>query len=116
MKKIILSLILLLSLLLATPSCGPTRHVHTDNTEAVYGYTRMEYAMDKNLCQYQLDSMITADKMVPLNEWIQSPFGKRTQYLYIKRLGKDELIYTVTTTQCDTIYKCTKKITKEINR
>lgn len=115
MKKFILSLLIAMSLIASFPSCGPTKHIHTDDTEIVYGYSRMEYTMDRNLCQYQLDSMITVDKMVPLNKWIQTPFGKRTQYLYIKRLGNDELIYTVTTTQCDTIYKCTKRITKEIS-
>lgn len=79
---------------------------------------KMYYTLDKNLGKSQLDSLIKADGLTTLDEWIPSVItynGKRTiQYLYIKSLKyDDELIYTVTTTECDTIFKCTKRITSE---
>lgn len=79
---------------------------------------KMYYTLDKNLGKTQLDSLIKVDGLSTLNEWIPSVItynGKRTiQYLYIKSLKHDEeLIYTVTSTDCDTIFKCTKRITSE---
>jgi competence protein ComGC len=79
---------------------------------------KMYYTLDKNLGKSQLDSLIKADGLTTLDEWIPSVItynGKRTiQYLYIKSLKyDDELIYTVTSTECDTIFKCTKRITSE---
>ena len=89
------------------------------DTILVIGYSpRMYYTLDKNLGKSQLDSLIKADGLTTLDEWIPSVItynGKRTtQYLYIKSLEyNDELIYTVTSTDCDTIFKCTKRITSE---
>ena len=89
------------------------------DTVIVIGYSpRMYYTLDKNLGKSQLDSLIKADGLTTLDEWIPSVItynGKRTtQYLYIKSLEyNDELIYTVTSTECDTIFKCTKRITSE---
>ena len=89
------------------------------DTTLVIGYSpRMYYTLDKNLGKSQLDSLIKADGLTTLDEWIPSVItynGKRTtQYLYIKSLEyNDELIYTVTSTDCDTIFKCTKRITSE---
>ena len=79
---------------------------------------KMYYTLDRNLGKSQLDSLIKADGLTTLDEWIPSVItynGKRTtQYLYIKSLEyNDELIYTVTSTDCDTIFKCTKRITSE---
>ena len=79
---------------------------------------KMYYTLDKYLGKTQLDSRIKVDGLSTLNEWIPSVItynGKRTiQYLYIKSLKYDEeLIYTVTSTDCDTIFKCTKRITSE---
>ena len=79
---------------------------------------KMYYTLDKNLGKTQLDSLIKVDGLSTLNEWIPSVItynGKRTiQYLYIKSLKYDEeLIYSVTSTDCDTIFKCTKRITSE---
>ena len=79
---------------------------------------KMYYTLDKNLGKSQLDSLIKADGLTTLNEWIPSVIvynGKRTvQYLYIKSLEYDnELMYTVTSTDCDTIFKCTKRVTSE---
>ena len=85
----------------------------------VIGYSpKMYYTLDRNLGKSQLDSLIKADGLTTLDEWIPSVItynGKRTtQYLYIKSLEyNDELIYTVTSTDCDTIFKCTKRITSE---
>ena len=89
------------------------------DTTLVIGYSpRMYYTLDKNLGKSQLDSLIKADGLTTLDEWITSVItynGKRTtQYLYIKSLEyNNELIYTVTSTDCDTIFKCTKRITSE---
>ena len=89
------------------------------DTVLVISYSpKMYYTLDKNLGKSQLDSLIKADGLTTLNEWIPSVItynGKRTtQYLYIKSLEyDDELIYTVTSTDCDTIFKCTKRITSE---
>lgn len=89
------------------------------DTTLVIGYSpKMYYTLDRNLGKSQLDSLIKADGLTTLDEWIPSVItynGKRTtQYLYIKSLEyNDELIYTVTSTDCDTIFKCTKRITSE---
>lgn len=79
---------------------------------------KMYYTLDKNLGKSQLDSLIKVDGLTTLDKWIPSVItynGKRTiQYLYIKSLKyDDELIYTVTQTDCDTIFKCTKRIISE---
>lgn len=93
--------------------------VQTQDTVLVIGSSpKMYYTLDKNLGKTQLDSLINADSLTTLDEWIPSVItfnGKRTiQYLYIKSLKYDnELIYTVTSTDCDTIFKCTKRITSE---
>ena len=89
------------------------------DTTLVIGYSpKMYYTLDRNLGKSQLDSLIKADGLTTLDEWIPSVItynGKKTiQYLYIKSLEyNDELIYTVTSTDCDTIFKCTKRITSE---
>lgn len=89
------------------------------DTVLVLGYSpKMYYTLDRNLGKSQLDSLIKADGLTTLDKWIPSVItynGKRTiQYLYIKSLEyDDELIYTVTSTDCDTIFKCTKRITSE---
>lgn len=93
--------------------------VQTQDTVLVFSSSpKMYYTLDKNLGKTQLDSLINADSLTTLDEWIPSVItfnGKRTiQYLYIKSLKYDnELIYTVTSTDCDTIFKCTKRITSE---
>ena len=79
---------------------------------------KMYYTLDRNLGKSQVDSLIKADCLTTLDKWIPSVIyynGKKTiQYLYIKSLEYDnELIYTVTSTDCDTIFKCTKRITSE---
>ena len=79
---------------------------------------KMYYTLDRNLGKSQVDSLIKADGLTTLDKWIPSVIyynGKKTiQYLYIKSLEYDnELIYTVTSTNCDTIFKCTKRITSE---
>ena len=79
---------------------------------------KMYYTLDRNLGKSQVDSLIKADGLTTLDKWIPSVIyynGKKTiQYLYIKSLEyDDELIYTVTSTDCDTIFKCTKRITSE---
>ena len=79
---------------------------------------KMYYTLDRNLRKSQVDSLIKADGLTTLDKWIPSVIyynGKKTiQYLYIQSLEYDnELIYTVTSTDCDTIFKCTKRITSE---
>lgn len=105
-------------------ACNTTNNVKNSiqskqDTVLVISYSpKMYYTLDKNLGKSQLDSLIKADGLTTLNEWIPSVItynGKKTmQYLYIKSLEYDsELIYTVTSTDCDTIFKCTKRITSE---
>ena len=79
---------------------------------------KMYYTLDRNLGKSQVDSLINADGLTTLDKWIPSVIyyneKKTIQYLYIKSLEYDnELIYTVTSTDCDTIFKCTKRITSE---
>lgn len=79
---------------------------------------KMYYTLDRNLGKSQVDSLIKADGLTTLDKWIPSVIyyneKKTIQYLYIKSLEYDnELIYTVTSTDCDTIFKCTKRITSE---
>ena len=89
-----------------------------EDTTAAFGTSYMKFTMNRMLGKSQVDSMIRVDKLGPLNNWIQSYLpGKpknRVQYLYIKSLKQnDELIYTVTQTDNDTIFKCIKRITEE---
>jgi hypothetical protein len=111
-KKHFLHLLCCLILFVSIASCGVHKQI-VDNTIA--GYSRMEYCMDKVLGQTQLDSMIVVDRLSSLDKWVPSKFGSKTQYIFIKSLDNDELIYTVTTTRVDTLYKCTKRITKTID-
>ena len=98
-------------------SCGPGKH--TTNNDNVYGATRMYYVINTTYGISQLDSLIVADKLAPLDSWYRSslisPDGKINQWLYIKSLDKNhESIYTATQLSIDTLFKCTKRITEEI--
>ena len=89
-----------------------------DSVLIIGSSSKMYYTLDRNLGKSQVDSLINADGLTTLDKWIPSVIyynGKKTiQYLYIKSLEYDnELIYTVTSTDCDTIFKCTKRITSE---
>ena len=102
-----------------TPNTNEKSIQSRQDSALVIGFSpKMYYTLDRNLGKSQLDSLIKADGLTTLDEWIPSVItynGKRiTQYLYIKSLEyDDELIYTVTSTDCDTIFKCTKRITSE---
>ena len=115
MKKFIASLIIIISLLV---SCGPVRYVQPIQDQN-YGYSRMYYSMNKVLTMTQVDSMITVDRLAPLDEWPNNINGERKalliQYYYIKSLEtNNELIYVLTQTQVDTIFRCTKRVTEEM--
>lgn len=115
MKKLLASLIIVFSLIV---SCGPGRHVQT-NQEQTYGYSQMYYTMNKTITMTQVDSMIVADTLAPLDKWYNNINGDKStrliQYFYIKSLDTDkELIYVLTQTQVDTIFRCTKRVTEEI--
>lgn len=89
--------------------------IQVDTTEVLGASPKMFYTLDKNLGKSQLDSMILVDNLVGLEDWIPSMVsynGKAIkQFMFIKSLENDnELIYTVTLTQCDTIFKCTKRV------
>lgn len=85
-------------------------------TETVLGYTRMYFEIDDTLSATQMDSLLRADTLDALNGWIKSKFGTRTQYMFIRSLEKDrEIIYTITTTDIDTLFKCVKRVTNEID-
>lgn len=124
MRSWMKSIVIILLAGLLTFSCNTSNTPKSDSknvadTTFVLGSSpKMYYTLDKNLGKTQLDSMIKADGLSTLNEWIPSVIvynGKRTvQYLYIKSLEYDnELMYTVTSTDCDTIFKCTKRVTSE---
>jgi len=115
MKKFIAVLLIIFSLLI---SCGPSRHIqHTD--ENAYGYTQMYYDMNKTISTTQIDSMIVVDNLATLDKWFTNVNGDKSnkivQYFYIKSLDtNNELIYVLTQTQVDTLFKCTKRITTEL--
>ena len=125
MKKFLKHIFVILIVGVLMLSCNNTTNTNDNSIQSeqdtvlVLGFSpKMYYTLDKNLGKTQLDSLIKVDGLSTLNEWIPSVItynGKRTiQYLYIKSLKYDEeLIYTVTSTDCDTIFKCTKRITSE---
>lgn len=124
MRNLFKSVLLGLLICVLTFSCNTTNKTNQSiqrdtETEYVLGASpKMYYTLDRNLGKTQLDSLINADGLSELDKWIPSVIvynGKKTiQYLYIKSLEYDnELMYTVTSTECDTIFKCTKRITSE---
>ena len=125
MKKFLKYIFVILIVGVLMLSCNNTTNTNDNSIQSeqdtvlVLGFSpKMYYTLDKNLGKSQLDSLIEVDGLTTLNKWIPSVItynGKKTiQYLYIKSLKYDnELIYTVTSTECDTIFKCTKRITSE---
>ena len=125
MKKFLKYIFVILIVGVLMLSCNNTTNTNDNSIQSeqdtvlVLGFSpKMYYTLDKNLGKSQLDSLIKVDGLTTLNKWIPSVItynGKRTtQYLYIKSLEyNDELIYTVTSTDCDTIFKCTKRITSK---
>ena len=125
MKKFLKYIFVILIVGVLMLSCNNTINTNDNSIQSeqdtvlVLGFSpKMYYTLDKNLGKSQLDSLIKVDGLTTLNKWIPSVItynGKKTiQYLYIKSLKYDnELIYTVTSTECDTIFKCTKRITSE---
>lgn len=124
MRNLFKSVLLGLLICVLTFSCNTANKTNQSiqrdtETEYVLGASpKMYYTLDRNLGKTQLDSLINADGLSELDKWIPSVIvynGKKTiQYLYIKSLEYDnELMYTVTSTECDTIFKCTKRITSE---
>ena len=125
MKKFLKYIFVILIVGVLMLSCNNTTNTNDNSIQSeqdtvlVLGFSpKMYYTLDKNLGKSQLDSLIKVDSLTTLNKWIPSVItynGKKTiQYLYIKSLKYDnELIYTVTSTECDTIFKCTKRITSE---
>ena len=115
MKKFLFSLLLVFCFI---TSCGPGKHVAT-NVDQTYGYTQMYYTMNKTLTISQVDSMIVTDKLADLDSWLKNVNGDKSkvliQYYYIKSLDENnELIYILTKTQIDTVFRCSKRVTKEI--
>ena len=125
MKKFLKYIFVILIVGVLMLSCNNTTNTNNNSIQSeqdtvlVLGFSpKMYYTLDKNLGKSQLDSLIKVDGLTTLNKWIPSVItynGKKTiLYLYIKSLKYDnELIYTVTSTECDTIFKCTKRITSE---
>lgn len=116
MKKLI-ALLIALSLI---TSCGLIKKIshndNEDNVENVIGVSYMRFTMNKVLGISQVDSMIVADHLAPLEEWMWLGVNGMNQYMFIRSLDTDnELIYTATQLQVDTLYKCTKRITEKID-
>ena len=114
---------LLIALTLFT-GCGLIQKIsHKDNNENIentLGASYMRFTMNKVLGISQVDSMIVVDHLSPLDEWlvinIKGPNKENIlEYMFIRSLDTDnELIYTATQMDVDTLYKCTKRITEKI--
>ena len=108
MKKLIL--IVLFFLL----SCGTAIQIYkvSDNTE----YGKMIFQFDRYYTEIQVDSMIIADTLAPLDEWIKTLIKGDNdilaQYMYIKSIVKKQSIYVVSKSSTDSLYRVTKKITQ----
>lgn len=114
--KVLILCLVIVACIVFIPYPKQKTAVTPPETENVLGYTRMYFEIDDTLSTTQLDSLLKADTLDVLNRWIKSKFGVRTQYMFIRSLEKDnEVIYTVTTTDIDTLFKCVKRITKEID-
>ena len=117
MKKFLIEFLLALSLFVFIPSCGVNHKIQvTSNNTEVLSYGKMHYILDRDYCQYQVDSMIRVDKLSPLNDWIINKVDTDnrhiTQYMFIKSLIKgNEMIYVTRQINADTVYHCTKRIT-----
>lgn len=96
----------ILTVLLVTVSifgCGPLRRLchknNNDDQSGKYAYS-MQIVFDKKFNLYQFDSLCVADTLpILLTKWrkisVQDYESKETieEYLYIKRLGKNESTY-----------------------
>lgn len=109
---IIISILFLSTFMFLACKEIPSKTNNPTENENTFGYSQMMYTLDRTMGITSVDSMIKADTLSCMDNWIKNPFGKRTQYLFIKSLGENELLYTITTTSVDTLYKCTKRITK----
>ena len=120
MKKLV-ALLIALSLI---TGCGLINKIsHKDDkpdTENVIGASYMRFTMNKVLGISQVDSMIVVDHLSPLDDWLHTTYVGPdrkliNQYMFIRSLEEDnELIYTATQMEIDTLYKCTKRITEKI--
>ena len=50
----------------------------------------MYFELDDTLNGVQLDSLINADTLDVLEGWIKTPFGARTQYMFIRSMERDK--------------------------
>lgn len=103
MKNTIFKILTVLVIMGSIIGCGPLRRLCHKNTDednsGKYSYT-MQIVFDRQFTPYQFDSLCVADTLpVSLNKWrkisIQDYESKETiyEYLYIKRLGKNESTY-----------------------
>ena len=108
MKRKLLSLIVLFSIIFSFTGCGllkktPTKD-ETNDTEIVMGTTQNMYQVTHEYNARQIDSMCVADVLPrDLNDWIRRAYNDYetmeyvTRYMYIKELNDNrEMIYIVT--------------------
>lgn len=115
MKKKFARILCWIVLFCCIAACSVSKNAVRTDTNTINGYSRLEYTMDRVLGKSQVDSMIVVDRLQSLDKWIPSKFGNASQYIFIREIGENELIYTVTTTKVDTLYKCTKRVKKTID-
>lgn len=112
MKRTIFIITLLCAFLLCCFGCGK-RNIHKGNTD--YGM----YGSEEIINARQLDSICVADTLLALDYWIRVSFydsetnERIEKRLFIKDFSDDyEIIYTLTLTEQDTLYKIMKRIGK----
>ena len=100
MKKFITNLLAAVMLCLSVASCGWLRNICKNDVEPTYGTSMMNsYVMEAT--RWQIDSICAADALPTMDKWIVKSFRDNEtgvsiyKYMYIKSLGKDEVIYII---------------------
>lgn len=114
--KFIRNILVAISILCMTFSCSVSKEYVPDPIE--YGATIMQNAFEGYYTKVQFDSICRADTLKnDLGAWYLVPMKDDetkenvSQYLYIKSLGQNEIIYRVHMINPNK-YKITKRITK----
>lgn len=109
MKRVIISLLMLISLVCCF-SCGK-RNIHSsEGTSSMYAYESI-------ITLRQLDSICIADTLLTMDNWIKTTFydyeinEKYVKYMFIKDLDNDREITYIITEQ-DTVFRLIKRIGK----
>jgi hypothetical protein len=114
MKKYIEKIAISLIMVMMVVSCGLFKKACKEK-DVQFGTSMMNsYVM--NASKWQVDSICTADTLPSLDKWIINQFKDYetgeyiTKYMYIKSLGKDEIVYIIIGESEP--YKVQRRITK----